>query len=268
MPAGTRIRANNIMGVISDNPLTAGAITFNSVHLPLLSAISSEHAIVTFDPLRQYGAPEIAIITAHSTSAPSATITRGAYGTTARQHPEGTVWIHAPIDEDFTKIVTSGTRPADPFRGQMIFETDTNSLVIRDTSDSWQTISKFGAWTAWSAVVVQGNTPTQTRNRATYFKLGRLVIATFNISIGGAGTTTTAIRITGLPFAVASISNVSGTAHYFDSGNTNFLLMPAGDAANSVAFERDGFGNRFGVGDIIMASPDVFEGTIIYEATS
>lgn len=128
MPTGTRIRDNNVMGIISNDPLTAGAAAFNSVHLPLLSTITaSEHAVVTLDPLRQYGPPEIAIVTAHTAAATVATITRGAYGTTAREHPKDTVWIHTPVDQDFIEIATSGTRPSDPYKGQLIYETDTSS---------------------------------------------------------------------------------------------------------------------------------------------
>lgn len=123
-------------------------------------------------------------------------------------------------------------------------------------------------WTTWNAVVTQSNTPTQTLNRATYYKIGRLVFALFNISFTAAGTATNAIRITNLPVAPATNSSVSGTAHYFDTGNTNFLLMPEFDSSTTVVFERDGFGNLFGVGDITIASGDSFNGMIIYEAVS
>lgn len=128
MPINSRIRDNSVFGATSDNPLAIGATSFNSLGLANLSAVSSKHAIVTLDPLRQYGDPEIAVVTAHTSSATIASITRGAYGTTARAHPQNTLWVHAPINQDFISIVTSGTRPADPYEGQFIFETDTNKL--------------------------------------------------------------------------------------------------------------------------------------------
>lgn len=129
MPAGPRIRSNSEFGLTTDNPLTAGATSFNSARLALMPVVSSAHAVVTLDPRAINGEPEIVVMTAHTAAATVATIVRGQYGTAARSHPQGTEWIHAPIDEDFIEILTSATRPGDPYEGQFIFETDTNKLV-------------------------------------------------------------------------------------------------------------------------------------------
>lgn len=134
MPSGPRIKANNIFGVTSDNPLTIGATTFNSASLFLLPAVSSAHAVIVLDPKRVNGEPEIVIVTAHTALATSATITRAAYGTTARAHPVNTQWAHVAVTDDLIPIVTSGTRPSDPFEGQMIYETDTHRPVHRDNT--------------------------------------------------------------------------------------------------------------------------------------
>lgn len=150
MPAGPRVRGNNSFGVTTNNPLAIGDLTLNSLQLPTLPAVSSAHAIITLDPLRTNGEPEIIVVTAHGAGATSATITRAAYGTAARSHPQGTVWVHAPVTEDVVPILTSGTRPTDPYRGQLIFETDTNSYVGRDTSDAWQTAVPLGAWQSYT----------------------------------------------------------------------------------------------------------------------
>lgn len=98
-----RIRTNNVFGTTTDNPLTAGATTMNSAGLANLAAVSSNTALITLDPNRVNGAPEIVIVTAHTGSATSATITRAAFGTSAREHPSGTEWEHAPV---------AGPRPA------------------------------------------------------------------------------------------------------------------------------------------------------------
>lgn len=130
MPTGVRHRFNGIFGAITDNPLTAGAGSFNSAGLADMGTVSApDHAIVTLDPLKQFGAAEIIIVTVHTAAATVATITRGAYGTVARSHPQGTLWVHAPLDEDFIEILTSATRPTNPYEGQFIFETNTNKLV-------------------------------------------------------------------------------------------------------------------------------------------
>lgn len=138
MPAGPRIRTNNVFGLVSDNPLPAAAITVNSAGLANLPVVASAHAVITLDPLRVNGAPEIIVVTAHGSLATVATVTRGAYGTTARAHPQGTLWTHTPVTEDFLSVLTSATRPSDPYRGESIFETDTNRYIGRSTADVWQ----------------------------------------------------------------------------------------------------------------------------------
>lgn len=129
MPINQRVRDNNVFGTVTDNPLIAGATNFNSGGLINLSSVVTKHAIITLDPLRQYGAPEIVIVTLHTVSSTAATISRGAYGTIARQHPQGTLWVHAPMNEDFIQVLSSGTRPSNPYEGQFIFEMDTNKLI-------------------------------------------------------------------------------------------------------------------------------------------
>lgn len=135
MPSGPRVRTDNVFGTLTDNPLTSGATTMNSAGLANLAAVSSAHALIVIDPLRSAGAPECVIVTAHTGAATSATITRGAYGTSARQHASGVLWVHAPNVEDFIRIVTASTRPSDPYEGQLIFETDTNKLVCYGGTD-------------------------------------------------------------------------------------------------------------------------------------
>lgn len=129
MPVGSRVRANNVFGTTTNNPLTAGATSFNAAALALLPVITlgSQHAIIVLDPKRINGEPEIIVVTDHASLATVATIDRGKYGTVARSHPVGTFWVHATIDEDYIEILSSTTRPADPYVGQMIFETDTVS---------------------------------------------------------------------------------------------------------------------------------------------
>ncbi len=130
-------------GVIGDNPLTAASSTFNSVSLPLLPVVASAHAVIVFDPKRVHGDPEIVVVTIHTAASTVATILRGQYGTSPRLHPQGTAWAHVPIDEDFTEIATSTTRPTDPYRGQLVFDYDTNRYTGRSTTDTWQQMGLF-----------------------------------------------------------------------------------------------------------------------------
>jgi len=53
MPGGTRHRFNGIFGTVTDNPLTAGAGTFNSTGLSDMGVVTApDHAIITLDPLK------------------------------------------------------------------------------------------------------------------------------------------------------------------------------------------------------------------------
>lgn len=187
MPVGTRLRTNSVFGTTLDSPLTAGALTFTSAALAIVPIVAGNHFIVTLDPLRQYGEPEIVIITSHTSGATVASITRASYGTIARTHPAGTVWVHAPLVEDVTVITTSVARPTDPYRGQMIFETDTNSFVARTATDVWQTLVQFGAWIAWTPTItgMSGGTAV-----AKYTRIGRTIHYRFRYTLAGAGMST------------------------------------------------------------------------------
>lgn len=164
MPSGPRIRANNVFGVISDNPLTIGATSFNSVSLFLLPAVSSAHAIIVLDPKRVNGEPEIVIVTAHTVLATVATITRGAYGTAARAHPLNTAWANVVVTDDMVPVVTTGTRPSDPYFGQLIYNETLNSFEGRDTIPSWKNVNMLADP---PAVRVYDSDNAQTLNNAT-----------------------------------------------------------------------------------------------------
>lgn len=268
MPVGTRIRGNNAQGAISDNPLLVGATTMNSAGLANLPTVTAgNHAVIILDPLRTAGAPEIIIVTAHSAAATSATVTRGAYGTTARQHASGVAWVHAPTIDDVVQVLTSVTRPSDPYRGQLIFETDTNSFVARDTSDAWQTAVPLGAWAAWTPTWTQSATITKTITRATYTRFGRMITAYFNLTATSAGTAANAVNISNLPVAAATGAPIVGSWWYLDAGTTVYVGSTHGISTTSVEFTVSGNANPFGVTPgLTIASGDVFQATVTYEA--
>ena len=96
-----RLRGNNVFGTTTDNPLTNVATTMNSAGLANLPAVvAPDVAMITLDPNRVNGAPEIVQVTAHTASATSATIVRAQEGTAARQHNSGTFWVHAATAVD------------------------------------------------------------------------------------------------------------------------------------------------------------------------
>lgn len=245
---GTRIRSNNIFGSTTDNPLTSGAALFNSPSLADMPAVTAgNHLIVTLDPLRQYGFPEIVMVTAHTASSTVASIQRGMYGTTPRTHTSGTFWAHAGVVEDFVPILTSVTRPADPYRGQMIFETDTNTFTARDTSDVWQSVLTLGSWISY--------TPTFTNLtvgagalQAAYTKIGRTVHYRIKWGFGAGSAVGTGPSFT-LPIAPAAtyVSNYPMTSDVkiLDAGTDVFLGTTEFSSGSTVVILVAGAGGTY-----------------------
>lgn len=164
-------------------------------------------------------------------------------------------------------VCTSTTRPAAPYVGQLVYETDTASLKTWNGS-AWEHGLIVGALPSWSPVVTQGNTPTQTLNRAVYNKVGRQVTVWWHVTLSAAGTLNNNILVTNLPFAMADIRSVSGSYHYFDSGNTIYAGSVVGQSTTSLAFSKLNFGNQLGNGDFVIASGDLIAGFATYEAAS
>lgn len=97
-----RVRTNFIYGFVDNNPLAIGGTSLSSSALSGLAAVTgSDIAVIVIDPDSRYGAPEVVYVTAHTASATTATISRAQDGTTARQHVQGTRWVHAPVKLDF-----------------------------------------------------------------------------------------------------------------------------------------------------------------------
>lgn len=273
MPAGTRIRANNAFGVTTDNPLAIGATTLNSTQLALLPAVSGGgHAVITLDPLRQFGNPEIIVVTAHTGGASSATILRGQYGTSARSHPQNTVWVHAPLGDDDTQIVTSITRPTNPYEGQTIYETDTDRFVGYNGS-SWQTAAQLTGWTTYTPTLTQSGAVTKTVTYAKYVQIGKTVTATVKLDITGIGTANNTIICT-LP-VIGAVSNnfVIGSGGVFDSSVSTFyygVTYVTSTTTFGILLCNGAVGNLVGgVGGgmtAALASGDIFTATVTYEA--
>jgi hypothetical protein len=73
-----------------------------------------------------------------------------------------------------------------------------------------------GAWTNWTPVVTQTNTPTLTNNRSTYARAGRCIDFAADLTITSNGTASAAVTVT-LPVAAAISAGVFGVGVLFDS---------------------------------------------------
>lgn len=274
MPLNPRVRGNNVFGTVSDSPLTAASATMNSLGLSNLPVVITQHATITLDPLRQFGNPEIVVVTVHTSGATVVTITRGTYGTSAREHPSGTLWVHAPLDEDFIEIVTSVTHPSDPYRGQMIFESDTDKFVARSQSDTWIDAIPLGQWIPYIPTLTQNaGVVTKTVNYARYARVGRFIVVNVMLTVTGAGAVG-AIEV-GLPISSALTGNLSIGNFYVADASTapfNFHGIAAPTGALVVRGITNGNAQYLGVAASAMpnalAAPDVLSVSVTYEAVS
>lgn len=239
MPTGPRVRANNVYGIISDNPLTSIATTMNSSGLIMLPTVAAAHSIIVLDPKRMFGEPEIVLVTAHTIFATSATITRGQFGTTARSHPVNTSWAHVPITADYVEVVTSSTHPSDPYQGQIIFEFDTKDFkgwdgstwsdlggggtsIIQQAAEPGAPVTDMlwldtdeGAATGLSSILAYAEA-TANQNFTTLVDLTGLTI-NFTVPSGRR------VRLSGRVYLSSTVSNDS-VAAYISEGATNYQI--------------------------------------------
>lgn len=170
----------------------------NSAGLANLAAVSSAEAIIILDPNRLTGAPEIVVVTAHTGSATSATIQRGQFGTTAREHASGTEWVHGPIAGNATTYATAAD--------------DQGDYVPMD------------GWESYTPTLTQSGAVTKTVTYAKYVRVGRTVFGQVSLTVTGTGTGGNAVLV-GLPVTAATSGLIVGTGYVFDSSAN--LLYPA-----------------------------------------
>ena len=146
-----RKRANFTLGLVADAPLLIGATTLNSSQLANLPTVgATEHMALILDPEQTYGAPEIVWVTSHGSGATSATIVRAREGSVARQHGQGTRWVHGPVVSDFIRSATAADRPTGgglPYPGEVQYDQDTDQLVYWNNT-AWVPVGQASrSWT-------------------------------------------------------------------------------------------------------------------------
>lgn len=164
-------------------------------------------------------------------------------------------------------VATSSSRPAVPFDGQVISETDTDSLQVYNGT-AWLG-AQLGAWTSYTPVLKGGaTTVSKTVTYAKYIQIGKTVILQAALSATSAGAANGTITIS-LPIAglTADTSRVVGTFFIFDSGTAFYQ----GSAALLSTTEIYGFGynsvDKMGtsVPAMTLASGDGVGISIMYE---
>jgi hypothetical protein len=126
----------------------------------------------------------------------------------------------------------------------------------------------FAAWTSWTPVIKQSATVSITNNRSRYIKVGRLVIATFDVSCTSSGTASNAMVIEFGSIATAAAANSAyGSYRIFDTGITNYVGTLVAASTTAMNFYQDGNGNPLGFGQQ-FTSGDSLQGTFVYESAA
>lgn len=192
----SRVRTDNVFGTTTNNPLTNVGTTLNSDGLANLAAVSSAEAIIILDPNRVSGAPEIVVVTAHTASATSATIVRGQFGTTARQHDSGTEWVHGPIASNASSYATAS-----------------------DDQGDFVPMNEWGTWTPTFTNFTQGDATVTAR----FVRIGRTIHYRLAVTLGGTSAMGSNPTFT-LPVAAVSMGSTEpmGIASLRDEGTADY----------------------------------------------
>jgi len=223
---GRRLYTNNVQGTVTDNPLTDSATTLNSAGLANLAAVSSNHAVIVLDPLRAAGAPEVVIVTAHTGAATSATISRGAYGTTPRQHAAGTLWVHPYTHADVIQVLAAN--PSDNHEGQVWYRSDTDIYMAHNGSAAVEALP-IGAWQTpsltLSAVTTAPTAGTGAVQETRYTRQGRKITGGYRFQFGSSMAAGSGAYLVPLPTAgivPSGIGRVIGQGYIFDASGSDF----------------------------------------------
>jgi hypothetical protein len=168
-----------------------------------------------------------------------------------------------------TIICTSSTRPASPFEGQKIYETDTSREYLWDGS-AWVQANEYGQWQTWTPTVTQNVTLGVSVNYSRYTVIGKTVHANVAANItSGTGTAGYGVSMS-LPVASAAGSPLRiGSCHVYDaSAGTRYTGMAELDSTTGFRFVGDWSGGlQWGWNPSIAATvSDQFSASITYEA--
>jgi len=183
---------------------------------------------------------------------------------------QATQW---PAVTTSTIICTSSTRPASPFEGQKIYQTDNDRELTYDSS-AWVQTNSLGGWSTWTPQLYQNGNLTSTTPHARYTRIGDTAIVQAKVSATQAGVAGQQIEIRNLPYSAEAAGDytVIGNAVYWDGTLRWQLNVETLPTATSIAFGYDSApfaaygGGRFGASPSkAVASGNFISFTTTYE---
>ena len=160
-------------------------------------------------------------------------------------------------------VCTSSTRPASPFEGQMIYETDTDKVLVYSGS-AWlysltpQTL-EAGAWQTWTPTITAstGSFTTITVSIARYSQIKNLVTVMLEFGVTSIGTAS-GVPLSNLP-VVARAGNSMALGSYRETAVNGLSGVISWNNTNSVVFHRYDNASHLTAGAF-------YGGTFMYEA--
>lgn len=160
-------------------------------------------------------------------------------------------------------VCTSTTRPTTPFEGQMIYETDTDKVLVYNGS-AWRysttpQTTEPGVWQDWTPTVTSssGTLTTVTVNKARYTQFQKTVTAIIDFTITTIGTGSGVPKFT-LP--VTSITtNALVMGSYRETAVGGLIGVITWDTTTRAVLQRYDNASH-------LAANNRYEGTFTYEA--
>lgn len=182
-------------------------------------------------------------------------------------------------------VCTSSTRPASPFEGQVIYETDTKKIQIYNgtawvtTNDANQT--PFSSWTAYTPVLTASTTNPTLGTGSTasgyYSQFGKFVFYRFYIAFGtsgvnaGSGTYRISLPVNASTAGGAGPTTI-GSMFIFDSSTSNAYTGMMGNVANQTYISDIYYAQGGALAALAHNAPwtwaasDQIRGSLVYEA--
>ena len=156
----------------------------------------------------------------------------------------------------------------------MAHKTAWNAGILSESDINTYLTHEGGAWTTWTPTVQQGVGVTVTVNHAVAYRSGRLIIASFRLTVTGSGTAGQGVGVS-LPENAARTSGNVGYGGIFDTSATLSYtgIADLNSVNNQIVYSPTGLGvapsvlgsAHFTAG---LASGDIVTGNLIYEAAT
>ena len=156
-------------------------------------------------------------------------------------------------------IDNTAGRPASPYEGQVIYQKDTDKVLVWNGS-TWlysstpQTL-EMGAWQTWSPTVtpISGVFYILTVNTARYSQVGKIVTGQIDFTLTSIGTGTGIVYFT-LPVTASSSYYYTAIGQYRETQNTGLTGIVSWESTSSASLRRYDNASHLSAGNRYCAS--------------